>query len=79
MQNNRDLLQQHNNQHENNLQENNQQDEESETDEEEMGIKYVDLDRYIRTQEGSLATKEKVDRVKKITEHKRNMGRIYPN
>jgi NAD+ synthase len=52
---------------------------EGQTDEEEMGIKYVDLDRYIRTQEGSLATKEKVDKVKKITEHKRNMGRIYPN
>lgn len=52
---------------------------EGQTDEEEMGIKYVDLDRYIRTQEGSLATKEKVEKVKRITEHKRKMGRIYPN
>ncbi|NLL56199.1 MAG: NAD(+) synthase [Clostridiales bacterium] len=52
---------------------------EGQTDEEDMGIKYVDLDRYIKTGQGSLETKEKVERAKRLTEHKRKMGRIYPD
>lgn len=52
---------------------------EGQTDEEEMGIKYVDLDRYIKTREGSIETKNKVDKAYKFTEHKRTMGRVYPN
>lgn len=51
---------------------------EGQTDEEEMGIKYEDLDRYIRTGEGTETTKNKVDKVKLLTAHKRKMGRIYP-
>lgn len=52
---------------------------EGQTDEKDMGIKYADLDKYISTGEGTEKTKQKVDHARKITEHKRNMGRIYPN
>lgn len=51
---------------------------EGQTDEEEMGIKYADLDLYISKGIGSEVTKNKVDRAKKSTAHKRKMGRIYP-
>lgn len=51
---------------------------EGQTDEEEMGIKYADLDLYIRQGTGSEITKNKVDKAKASTAHKRKMGRIYP-
>ena len=52
---------------------------EGQTDEEDMGIKYSDLDRYIRTGEGSDETKTKVERTKAFTSHKKKMGRIFPD
>lgn len=52
---------------------------EGQTDEIDMGIKYEDLDRYILTGVGTKENIEKIESTFKKTEHKRNIGRIYPN
>lgn len=46
---------------------------EGQTDEDEMGITYDELDKYILTGQGTDEVKNKVGRLKKISEHKRNM------
>lgn len=52
---------------------------EGQTDEKEMGIKYFDLDRYIISGKGAEEIKNKIEKMRKATEHKRNFGRMYPN
>lgn len=49
----------------------------SQTDEEEMGFSYFELDKYILTGEGEEKLKEKVDKMDKRSEHKRNYPPIY--
>ncbi|QNO15717.1 NAD(+) synthase [Alkalicella caledoniensis] len=50
---------------------------EGQTDEEELGLKYADVDNYILTGEGSPEVIEKVERLYKTTEHKRNTFAKY--
>ena len=50
---------------------------EDQTDEDEMGISYDELDAYILTGEARKEVKEKVDRMDRISEHKRNYPPIY--
>lgn len=50
---------------------------EGQTDEKEMGLTYKDLDQFIRTGEGEAETVEKIKRVNKNTEHKRQLPKFY--
>ncbi len=50
---------------------------ENQTDEKEMGFTYKVLDNYIRTGEGPEDSIKKIDRMNKITEHKRNYPPSY--
>lgn len=50
---------------------------EGQTDEKEMGLTYKDLDKFIRTGEGETETVEKIKRVNKATEHKRQLPKFY--
>lgn len=50
---------------------------ENQTDEKEMGLTYKQLDHYIRTGEGPDQIREKIDRMNKISEHKRNYPPSY--
>lgn len=49
---------------------------EGQTDEEEMGLTYQDLDRYLSTGQGEPQVIERIERMKKISEHKRRMPPI---
>jgi NAD+ synthase len=51
---------------------------EGQTDEEEMGILYKDLDGYLLTNKGGDTVKQKVERAKQGSEHKRRLPLIYP-
>ena len=51
---------------------------EGQTDEGEMGITYEELDRYITTHQASEEVKEKIERVKAISAHKRTTPPIPP-
>ncbi|RKD34783.1 NAD(+) synthase [Thermohalobacter berrensis] len=50
---------------------------ENQTDEEEMGISYKELDNYIKTGKADKKVKEKVDRMYKLSGHKRRMPLIF--
>ncbi len=50
---------------------------EEQTDEEELGFSYEELDRYILTGQGSQELKDKVDRMHRNSQHKRNYAQIY--
>lgn len=53
---------------------------EDQTDEEEMGFGYDVLDKYIKTKEAPQEIKSKIDRMNKISNHKRNYPPIFlPN
>lgn len=53
---------------------------EDQTDEEEMGFGYDVLDKYIKTKEAPKEIKSKIDRMNKISDHKRNYPPIFvPN
>lgn len=49
---------------------------EGQTDEGEMGLTYKDLDNYILTGEASLEVRDDIDRLHRISEHKRNTAPI---
>ncbi|MGE5371749.1 MAG: NAD(+) synthase [Solirubrobacterales bacterium] len=49
---------------------------EGQTDESEMGISYAELDRYILTGEAPDAVAEKIERMKRASEHKRKLAPI---
>ncbi|AFS78057.1 NH(3)-dependent NAD(+) synthase NadE [Gottschalkia acidurici 9a] len=50
---------------------------ENQTDEDEMGFGYKDLDHYIKTGEGKKEIVEKIDRMNKISEHKRKFPPMF--
>ena len=50
---------------------------EDQTDEEEMGFGYDILDKYIKTKEAPGEIKSKIDRMNKISNHKRNYPPIF--
>jgi len=50
---------------------------ENQTDEGEMGMTYSQLDEYILTGNAEAPIKEKIDRMNKFSEHKRNMPPMF--
>ena len=50
---------------------------EGQTDEEEMGITYKDLDNYIKTGEAPDDVKKKIEKLNKLTSHKRKMPLMF--
>lgn len=52
---------------------------EGQTDELDMGITYLEIDKYIREGKASEIAKDIIEKAYKKTSHKRGMGRIYPN
>lgn len=50
---------------------------ENQTDESEMGFSYKELDNYIKTGEADEKLKEKIDRMNRLSEHKRRMPLMY--
>lgn len=50
---------------------------ENQTDEDEMGFSYRELDNYIKTGQAQEKVKEKIERMKEISEHKRRMPLMF--
>lgn len=50
---------------------------EGQTDEKEMGVTYAQIEEFIKTGNGSLEAKEKIQRAHRATEHKRTKSIVY--
>ncbi|MTI70938.1 MAG: NAD(+) synthase [Firmicutes bacterium] len=50
---------------------------ENQTDEDEMGITYKELDHYIKTGEAKDSIKNKIENMKKASEHKRKLPKMF--
>lgn len=52
---------------------------EGQTDEKDLGVTYLEIDKYIREGKASDKAKEIIERAYSKTSHKRGMGRVFPN